>query len=506
MSESLFRTALSTDRADKTSVDAVIADMMVHGQQIKQAREYYDGEQPTHLTPEKRRLLDLPSDATLNSNHCPIVVDSMTDRLEVTSVESIDETATPTPEATPQGTTKQAISGGQKWIDELLRFNRFDGQQSDIFEAAIKDGDAYVMTYFDNVTGRAKFSIEPAFDGISGMYAFYDTPTNNIPSLAMKAWHVTSDGGTVADTMRLNKYYPGRLERYISKGDEQLRPFSTQNQPAVSEWVMPDGSDIGVPIIHFRNRRASYSSYGVSELRDAIPIQNSYNRTLYSLLAAGDLTAFRILVAMGFVAPASVSPGMIIEIAKEGMTKEDVASLTAIDGAELTQFLETLRFLKGEIGDVTNTPRLSPMGSSDASGEALKQREIGLTGKLTRFQIKAGNAVEDMVVMLHRVETAFAVKKPPALGTVYTRWKNPEIRNDKETIENANLVRDSIDQRTYLETVAQVFEWDEAKIDQIIANKSSEDTKKITDLGASLPGFNEFGIDQPAQPKLALTA
>lgn len=512
MTETLLRAALSTGNPASNSVDALVADILQRGRKVREARAMYDGDHPSNLTAEMRKMLNLPASeetSELNDNHCPVVVDSMADRLEVLQIEALEGKARPQPttvfNARPlpgaSPSASPSASPTQEWVDDLLYVNRFDAIQTDVHEAAIRDGDTFVMAYYDNDARQVKFSHEEAFDGVEGIIPIYATKADPTPALALKVWCVTSVGGTVADTVRINKYYPNRVERYISVGGTSLAPFTPTGEASnTAPWTMRDGvTPVGVPLVHFRNRG---KQFGLSELENAIPLQHVINRNLYSLIAAEELTAFRILVAIGFEMPAGITPGAVINIAKDGMPKEKIASLTAIDGAELTQFLEALRFLKSEIGDVTNTPRLTPngMGGDNASGEALKQREIGLLGKVKRFQIKAGNSWEDVVRLGHRIQTAYGAEQPPALDRLYCRWANPEIRNHKETVENANLIQPNVDQRTYLEAVAPVYGWDDAKMDEILALKQAEEQQRVDQLGAALPRFDAFS--PPPDPSI----
>ena len=53
-------------------------------------REYYDGLHDTQLTARQRRFLELKTDREFNVNYCPIVVNSLAERLNVTGFDAGD--------------------------------------------------------------------------------------------------------------------------------------------------------------------------------------------------------------------------------------------------------------------------------------------------------------------------------------------------------------------------------------------------------------------------------
>lgn len=534
MSLTLIKSALSTNTmlASQMSFDAWVADQQMRGEKVKLFRDYADGNHRANLTPEMRRLLRISNAGTLNEfndNYCDIIVQTVVDRLELTAVEGDDDkegkpdavtlpadqskllrsTSVGTTENTPPQQIplpipeKKQDSPATVWAADLLKRNRFDAMQSDIWEAAIRDGDTYLLVYWDNEQKRVRFSHEPAFDGVSGMLVLYETMASEKPLLAIKIWHITTETtgktpASIANTMRVNVYYEDRIERYIAPNGQQLMPYSTVGAPSREAWVDSAGMPIGVPVVHFRNRKAKHDNYGMSEIENAIPLQDALNRVLYSSVMVSELTAFRILVARGFDPPTGITPGAIVKISPNVvMSKDETADLTALEGGSTADHLAFMKHLVGEMGNITNTPRLTPMGqgSDVSSGEALKQREIGLIGKIKRFQVKAGNAVEDTVTLAARIQSVYG-DAPPESEFYYARWKDPEIRNEGTIIDNALKVVDYVDERTFLEMVAPVYGWDAKKIDIIQEKNAVERNAKM----APMPVIQPFETDM-AQSK-----
>lgn len=167
-----------------------------------------------------------------------------------------------------------------------------------------------------------------------------------------------------------------------------------------------------------------------------------------------------------------------------------------MEQGEIVPFIQQAQWLTSEIGKITRTPAPEFMGSDTASGEALKQREIGLLGKVKRFQVKAGNSWEDWIKLTHRVQLAFGTEKPPTYTRLYARWADAELRNDKQTVENVLLVADRIGEQETLRQLATVFKWDETKIKQIMAEKQQDKQGAITTALANMPTFGAatFGL------------
>lgn len=476
MSLEIVKSALSTntDLATRMSFDAWIADEEARGEIVKKCREYADGEHAANMTPEMRKLLRLPSNSSgleFNDNYMDIIVQTMVDRLTVTGMDAENEAAA-------------------KWCADLMTRTRFDGVQNDVHEAAVRDGDAYVMVS-PGPDNRPQFTYEPAYDGMNGVIVLYESFTAKKPMLAVKIWQLMPNASDASKTtVRFNVYYEDRMESYIQRGNAPLEQYEEPGRP----FSQPYGTTYGMPIIHFRNRRTTYNNHGISELNNAIPLQDALNRGLYSMVIASELTAFRVLVARGFVPPAEVTPGMIISIGDTPLGKDEIADLNAIDGAELTQYIKLLEFYANEMGKVTRTPSPEFMGGDNASGEALKQRESGLLGKVKRFHTSAGNSWEDAFTIAAAMERVYApTADTPKFDSLTTRWKDPHIRNDKERIEMVKLIADYLDDRTLLELVAEVYDFNKEKIDEIIANKAQEAEERMQTFGRNLPNFDSAG-------------
>lgn len=476
--------------SDQIAWDGWRIEQEVIAEKTLKAREYADGDHAMKLTPEMREMLRLPPDAEgapFAVNHCGNIVATPADRLEVTSLDA----------SKPEGSA---------WIQEMLDSNRFDQLQIDLHEAAITDGNTFVLAEFDSELGEVVLTHEQAYDGIEGVIVVYSSNKRK-PAAAIKVWQETlTDKDKVTNISRVNVYWPNRVEKYLVKGGA-VEKYQAMDKPWPEPWVDSTGKPIGVPVIHFRNDGKRYSAYGVSVLEPVIPIQDILNRTLMSMTMTAELTAFPIRYFIGFKPPAAITPGMAIHVSmgvdpKTGLpatpTPEQVEWLKSIKigslpQGDLSQYLGQAQFLIDQMYMVSRIP-MTKKDSANTSGEALKQLEAGLLGRLRRLHVSLGNGWEDAVALAHRIQTVFGAK-PPEIGRVKCQWKPAEIRNDTLVVDNALKIGDRIDERTLLEEVAKVYGWDAEKIDDILRSKRGDAASRLASLGGGIAGAGGFALD-----------
>jgi len=492
---------LSPALADQIAWDGWRTEQEVMAGKVTLARQYADGEHAMKLTPEMTAMLRLDpqhAGAPFAVNHCGNIVATPVDRLEVTSIDCNNPT-------------------GSVWVKELLDANRFDGLQLDLHEAAIGDGNSFLLVEYDNETKEVILTHEQAYDGIEGVIVVYSANKRK-PAAAIKIWQETlTSKDKVTNISRVNIYWPDRVEKYLIDGE-----IISKYQPMDKAWPEPwmlDGKPIGVPVIHFRNDGKRYNAYGVSILEGVIPIQDILNRTLMSMTMTAELTAFPIRYMFGAKPPAQVTPGMFFHVAPGVDPKtnlpatpsaEQVAWYSAIKigslpQGDLSQYLGQAQFLIEQMYMISRIPMTKTV-SANTSGEALKQLEAGLLGRLRRLHVSFGNSWEDAVTLAHRVQQAFG-DAPPKIGRPKTQWKSAEIRNDAAVIDNALKLADRIDERTFLQEVAKVFGWDAEKIDAILISKRGDNAARLAALGGGFPGMgsavddsqDNFTLDQPLQ-------
>lgn len=448
--------------------------------QVALYRKYAEGDHRSGLSEEMRNMLRIKEaevGSPFNINHLDNIIQTEADRLEVTEIVGDDEG--------DEGTT---------WLAKHLRRNKFDGLQGDVAEAALRDGSTYIMVDFPDkgadLTPESgpRLTHEEAFDGISGVVMVYGTDPRT-PLMALKLWQEILPGEKKVST-RINAYYPDRLEQYVSKSSNALTPY-----PNAQEYQMPwvgNNKALGIPIIHFPNRG------GRSEIDPAIPVQDALNRNMVSMVMASELTAFQVRWIVGDQPPAGMTPGMWLwsAVKKDGKVVPpneeqkrwlDSIRYGTLEQGELVPFLAQAEFMIDQMYTITRTPRHN--ASTDASGESLKQKEIGLVGKVKRAQVNLGNAWEAVAGMMVAVQVAFGKSDPPAVSSWSTTWRSAELRDDTQVVDNALKMAPYVDERTLLSMVASVYGWSSADIDSIQKAKRGDAAARFAGTVGNIPSF-----------------
>lgn len=454
---------------------AQLARQEARARRVAAFRRYADGNHPANMTREMRELLRVTRNRDVsnefNDNYMDIIISSMADRVALRTIETDTDL-------------------GTQWASRLLRYNRIAALEGDIHESTIRDGDTYLMVSYDNDDQMPRFSHELAYDGVSGVAVFYGSPDISRMLAAVKIWNSIEEiEGRAMIVNRCNVYYPDRVERWRMVNGE-MTPHVEPGIDAVQPWTRRDGSPLKVPFIHFRNK--GRQNYGISEIRKAVPLQNVLNRLLYSFVISSELAGFPIRAAFGFSPPATLTPGMWVVVQPGGMLiEEHPPTIQMLNGGDLSQFISSLSFITQEIGRITRTPAPEFSAADNASGEALKERQIGLLGKVKRFIIHAGNAWETAMTLAWDVDSAFGSTPPPALSSFVAQFADPELRNDALTVKNALAVRDLVGDRQTLRFVADVFDLNEDIIERILAEKAADSEMKFNSIVSSMPIFGD---------------
>jgi len=301
----------------------------------------------------------------------------------------------------------------------------------------------YLLVEWDNDEGRPVFTAELAYDGTYGVKVHYSSTDRNEIAYASKRWRVESDDPENAGKVRrLNLYYPDRIEKYVSNQDEYegaWTPYQEEGEPWPIPWKAENGEPLGVPVIHFRNKDQGYH-YGLSELKNVVPLQNALNKSIIDLLATADTTGFPLLYMLGddpsglSIAPGSWiyslhPPGGDEGVAVGKIPAEDLGSLIALKDAVVA-----------EIARVSRTPLsyFQVTGQIAAEGTQ-KQQEAGLVAKAKDRMVGFGNSWEDAFYIARRMANVFGGAGLNEEEPISAVWDDPETRNEKEFRESLVL-------------------------------------------------------------------
>lgn len=435
--------ALIVDALERTnpqlaqSIDAINSwqtAIRVRGARVAKYRRYERGNHDANLTDQMQAMLRLDDDNAelkeFNDNYMRIVVDKMAGRLHVSSI-----------------TTNNDIAN--KWVNELLVLVDWDSLQGELYRGAIRDADSYVL--IDILTGL--WVAEPAYDGFSGMVAIFDQLGETI--WACKIWSeadnedLTGDTiGSTTITMKLIVYQPNQVSFWKGiEGSSGLEPV-IQDPELVIDGVDPTNARENplkkIPLVHFVNQKDNYTAFGESELRPAIPLQDVLNRTLHSMVMAAEFSAFNVMWAIGMELDVNgITPGavlnMVLKKDDEVVVDLDELQIKFLDaikvgsfkGTDITQYTNQIEHIVKEISQATQTPIYGITAQGNVSGDALRQLEIGLIGKIKRFQRENTAEIRRLIDLTAEIQKVFTVdselEAAPAFDMVVVEWQTPEI-------------------------------------------------------------------------------
>jgi hypothetical protein len=121
---------------------------------------------------------------------------------------------------------------------------------------------------------------------------------------------------------------------------------------------------------------------------------------------------------------------------KTDYTAEQIEFLKAIEVGEfeesdMTQYTVQLDKLVREISQASQTPIYGVTAQGNLSGEALKQLEVGLIGKVNRFQRENTDAIRKLLKLTSAIQNNFQTTAGDAPDlkdvSISVNWKSPEI-------------------------------------------------------------------------------
>ena len=482
---------------------ALTDDESEYQRDILQAREYDSGMQFIALTDRLRLFLGGDTANTsedwkrLRLNVCRIVLSSVVERLIVAGFDS-DETA-----------TEAGVKATASWAWKAWERNRMDARQRRVHEATLRDSESFVIVDWDNARNLPRFTPHLRYtsggvggDGM-GCRAFYrnDDPDQELLYVTKRWYDVRYGPAGRESTPRLTIYYPDRIERYSGAPGAE-KQYGEAGQPWPIPWLHKDGTPLGIPVAHFR------SSAGM-EAREAFPLQNAINKALVDLMRESDMSAFRILIALGWEPvdaagqPLTIEPGTWV-----GSSSKD-AKVGEIKGADLNGFLNLIDSLLYKVATVTDTPVSRFIASRQVSAEGTQKEQNGpLLNKIRNRAGELGNGWEDALHIAARLHNTFSTE-PAVNETVelMTQWDALDVRD-----EAAELLRAEAYDKLGLpiELIAPVLGltpkqaaiWQAEKDARraLAQTKGSNDgtTQSNSDRGTQLPNQNGSGDNQPS--------
>lgn len=427
------------------------------------------------------------SDLEFDPNFCGVVIDSVSNRMEmlsrtVTSGEVGDD---------EQSDAVTAI------LDRIWDENELENYYREWDRNALRDGDGYIMVWPDEEYGEidANYNVNITYVDPRMGRMFYDSENPRKKTYFAMMWEAKIPGER--DTrIRLNLYYPDRIEKYIAKDKAARRrqdfiPFDDGSE----EWPVlnPFGE---VPAFHLRTSHA----YGKPEHRNAFAAQDAITRLIEMMMVTVEFQGYPQRYAIQQadslgtqtmqedpLASASANTDDQDEFANYHLnTVSETASFDNETGsgfeaspgsmqlyknfqevgswttADPNVFLDPMREMARTISSTTDTPlhKFAGFGGTPPSGESLRIIEAPLNKKVRDRDRLFGSTWSKAL--------EFALRVAGYSGRVVITWENPETTDMMDVWQ---LVRTKIELGVPMEVALmqagvpehQAAEWAELK-------------------------------------------
>jgi hypothetical protein len=411
---------------------------------------YYDGDHPLKYSTERLRELFRSLDVKFTINWCAVVVNAVYDRIQL------------------DGFTVQGNKVLTDQLTALYKSTELDLDSDDITLASLVCGESFAIAWKENGKTTAYYH-DPRLCHVE-----YDPSDPHTKSWAAKWWEVPAPGKPKETRVRLNIYYPDRLEYYIST----KKPPQTRDSRDFAEFQAAETNPYDeVPVFHFRRERRKL----LSELNDAITIQNAINKLMADLMVSAEFSAIiqRWVVTNAETTSLRNSPNEHWFI-PAGSAEDERTQVGQFAPADLNVFLNAMDKLSYAIAVITRTPKhYFFQQGGDPSGEALLTEEAPLTKKVQRYTRRLGNTWQRFAAFLVKLETGEVVD-PETITPNYVVAAT-SLPMTESTIRLTNT-QAGIPIRTTL----RMQGWSEAQLKQMDDDTAKAKQASVTGLGAAL--------------------
>lgn len=399
---------------------------------------YYEGNHALAFATEKFRNTFGHVFREFAENLCAPVVDSLSDRLEVTGFRS-SEASLKVEEVAPTSSQIEGMPSrpGRKKIttvdeigdacQEIWTKNKMDERSNEVHLESLKMGDAYVIVWPND-------DMEPEIWPNDAMQCRveYDADNRRRVQRALKVWFDRD-----ITRWRLNVYTPREIRKYQTRNTNASLPTTEGSWQQIDSVNNPYGR---VPVFHFPCKKSR--RYGISELKSVVPLQNALNKSVLDMMIAMEFASFKQRWAIG----------LDLEIDEEtGEPKDPLAKNYGIDrllafpdaetkvgqfdATDLGQFLEVQEKFWASASRVSGTPlHYFYITSGDfPSGEAMKSAEARFIKKITDRQVAFGNVWEEVLKFCLQIEG----RQVSPETSIETHWVNAAPRSESELADTA---------------------------------------------------------------------
>jgi hypothetical protein len=360
------------------------------------AEAYYDGNQPEVFQSQRWNRIFRFENADFRFNFAKTVVDSVHNRLDIKQVMAVEQSA-------------------NDYLNTVFDQTDIKLDMNEIHRNALVYGDCYAIVWPD-----ANGVVAIDYNSPKTTTLVYDQENPRIKSFAAKMWQIETETEKV---IKLNLYYPDRIEKYEGRGDLEILTHAPQL--ALVETVPNPWNEI--PVFHFR----THKPYGKPEHYDAYGPQDAINKLINTHMYTVDYQGApqRYALANGN------NTAELEDFAEDDTARENLSSLQNGPGqlwylqgvsavgqfpaADPATFTNPVNEFVADMAAITSTPiHYFTSGSYIPSGEALRVSEAPLTKKVLNRQLAFGSTWRDLFKLMLRIEGI--------TSDVEIVWANPE--------------------------------------------------------------------------------
>ena len=342
---------------------------------------YYYGDHPLKISDAVRKIFKLYL-SSIRDNLCPLVCDTLSDRLTLTGFTSTDDKLS-------------------KWATQLWEDLKMESRSASLHSDAVIYGDAYIIVVPDEDNPRIPRIYPQTTQNIAVRYE--DNGSEQVIVEAVKAWIVNRADNT--SIMRVTRYLPDRIERYYTEQINGGFPCSTEDlTPYAIDGKAIYTHQLGcVPVFRFSNSLKN-NIFAQSEIKDVTPHQDIINKVLVDMTVGEEFQGLPQRWATGISVPIDPETGKPVKIFKNSGHRmwtvgDREVNFGQFDSADLEQFLKVLDNERTAISRVSRTPLHHLMLNTGdfPSGEALRTAEAPLVSKVKK-RISAWGEVWEHVI------------------------------------------------------------------------------------------------------------
>jgi len=379
-----------------SDIKIALENILTKREGYQKAEAYYEGVNGEVFANQRWFKVFRYEGSDFRFNFSKTVVDSVLNRLEIKQI---------------LAGTEQAMT----YIDEIWNQTDLKLDINEIHRNALVFGDSYAIVWPDE-TGTLAID----YNSPMSTTIIYSQDNPRQKEFAAKIWQVL-DGNT--KLIKLNMYYPDRIEKYMGYGD--IDTITNNINLSLMETIPNPWGEI--PVFHFR----THKPFGRPEHADAYGPQDAINKLISTHMFTVDYQG----APQRYALSNGGSSSELDDFSEDDTARENIGALQNGPGelwylqgvssvgqfpaADPAIFTEPVMEYVNAMASITSTPNHYFLkGSNIPSGQALRVAEAPLFKKVQNRQLAFGSTWRDLFKFMFKIENI------PA--DVEVKWENAE--------------------------------------------------------------------------------